>query len=626
MARRSFGATAADFESDQAGNVLSGTGSVWTAQTGGAQITDVVCANGGTGGAIKAAVGSASIPKGMVQFLGPPDDTPVVWADFGGGRVKVVASDGYLTAQSANASYIANVRQYGAFVDGTDVTATMTAAVAAMGVATLVIPSGVYRLSGPVSFGAGQNLQGAGNGSIGGSGTLGPATKFELYDATAGLRFGTTGVAAGTYGGESGGFTIHGRDLASTTGLSLGRTVHRTFTGIDVQNCSINWSVKEAQNVVFNSCQGVNALVDNLVLDEGCGGLVFLRFESRDGGRRNLSMLGTAGTAGTYTVPTGNRFFGCIFEGAGASSDACIYHGGGQDNDFIGCTISLNGAATALPIVKMRQDGAGSSLRLRINGGEMVGEPLYTTAFDLGSTCSVRVSGRTLLNRHLVAFQGASTASVEVDAEIANTTTVQAGGVAPSRVVRTNGVTKDTDLLRVAVALAETMPNRGMGGINSVALPAAGQAYGVKIVLPPSTRVTSITFHAATTALVAGATPHLWYAITDTVGNLLAYTADDTAPPTWAANTRRTANIAFNAAGGAITTWTSASAETAYYLVAMANVTTVPTFIAGSLPAGVAGLAPFRACTFADTGLTTAPPATFGAQTAKTVVAYAYVA
>lgn len=88
MARNAFGASSADFEQDDRGNRRAGrTGTVWTAQTGGTQITDLL----NTAGDPITELTSSSHPIGLVQFQGPADGRAIVWVDFGGaGRVKVV--------------------------------------------------------------------------------------------------------------------------------------------------------------------------------------------------------------------------------------------------------------------------------------------------------------------------------------------------------------------------------------------------------------------------------------------------------------------------------------------------------------------------------------------------------
>lgn len=181
MARRTFGGTAADFLTDSRGNVESGgTGTVWTARTGGTQITDLLDANG----AAVTTVSALASPEGMVLFSGPDDGTSVVWVDFGGGRVKMVAHDGYpaldnggdiaaaavpdlsgiyapLTSGGKGVvrqdSLAFNVKDYGAEGDGsTDDTAAIQAAINAASVAggTVFFPAGTYCISSQLTVSA----------------------------------------------------------------------------------------------------------------------------------------------------------------------------------------------------------------------------------------------------------------------------------------------------------------------------------------------------------------------------------------------------------------------------------------------------------------------------------------
>jgi hypothetical protein len=96
--RRAYGGSSGDFLTDARGNVESGgTGTVWTAQTDGTQITDLLTADG----AACTTISASASPEGMIQFQGPDDGTTVLWVDFGTGtRVKMVATDGMTVLES----------------------------------------------------------------------------------------------------------------------------------------------------------------------------------------------------------------------------------------------------------------------------------------------------------------------------------------------------------------------------------------------------------------------------------------------------------------------------------------------------------------------------------------------
>lgn len=90
MARRPFGGGPADVVMDSKGNTRPlVTGTAWTAQTGGTQVTDLQSTDGT---ALPAGVITAGT-HGEVQFLGPADDTGMLWLDFGSGRQLAVATD-----------------------------------------------------------------------------------------------------------------------------------------------------------------------------------------------------------------------------------------------------------------------------------------------------------------------------------------------------------------------------------------------------------------------------------------------------------------------------------------------------------------------------------------------------
>jgi hypothetical protein len=88
MARATFGGTAADFLMTVGpGGVIrasSGTLTLWTAQTGGTQVTDLLL-NGNAASTIP--VGS----NGAVPIFQGPDEVSELWADAGNGRVRIDA-------------------------------------------------------------------------------------------------------------------------------------------------------------------------------------------------------------------------------------------------------------------------------------------------------------------------------------------------------------------------------------------------------------------------------------------------------------------------------------------------------------------------------------------------------
>lgn len=91
MARRPFGGTAAEVAEDRRGNRVPGaTATLWTARSGGTQITDLQDPAGTalTGGVITAD------SDGVFMWLGPADGTDTAWLDGGAGsRTLTLATD-----------------------------------------------------------------------------------------------------------------------------------------------------------------------------------------------------------------------------------------------------------------------------------------------------------------------------------------------------------------------------------------------------------------------------------------------------------------------------------------------------------------------------------------------------
>lgn len=83
MARSVYGGRGGDFVTSTSGALMPGdTGTVWTAKTGGTQVTDLLAEDGSalaTAGTIVAGA------HGEVTFQGPDGTTSGLWVDFGGG-------------------------------------------------------------------------------------------------------------------------------------------------------------------------------------------------------------------------------------------------------------------------------------------------------------------------------------------------------------------------------------------------------------------------------------------------------------------------------------------------------------------------------------------------------------
>ena len=183
-------------------------------------------------------------------------------------------------------------------------TAALNAAITTLGAAGLIEASrGVFYFNAAVTIPDGINIVGAGNNLY----DLGsPGTWFKLVSTGASLNF------AGS-GGLSGQFLVDGTHVATTPLLrSLG--AERTFICIDVfRSARDNWVINQAQNDLYISCNSQDAARDTLVLDQGCGGLEFDRFEANSAGRYLVNIQQT-GTGPYPDEPTHIAFRHSIFE------------------------------------------------------------------------------------------------------------------------------------------------------------------------------------------------------------------------------------------------------------------------------------------------------------------------
>lgn len=212
MARHAFGGSPADYAMEKVGDALllrpAAVGTVWTAVTGGTQLTDLTDL---TGGPLTAVTADSD---GAVAFFGP-DGVTHVYIDFGYGRryampavdtgatlaalmASAGAADGLATLDGSGKVPDAQLRKvldwavatdpvYGAVGNGVaDDTAALQAAVTAAAAAqkTLYIPAGTYLVSTPITIPAGEGLAIAGSGW---------GTKIKLKNASNCFIFKMTG-------------------------------------------------------------------------------------------------------------------------------------------------------------------------------------------------------------------------------------------------------------------------------------------------------------------------------------------------------------------------------------------------------------------------------------------------
>jgi hypothetical protein len=104
--RRNFWRSGSSGVINTATNVLvpGATGTAWTLSTGGSQVTDMqyINASGVSTGAVPAGVLTADSSGFVPSIKGPPDDTGLLWVDFGFGRFALIAHDPVMYAIPAN--------------------------------------------------------------------------------------------------------------------------------------------------------------------------------------------------------------------------------------------------------------------------------------------------------------------------------------------------------------------------------------------------------------------------------------------------------------------------------------------------------------------------------------------
>jgi hypothetical protein len=347
--------------------------------------------------------------------LAPPVGSPVRLWSTGQNRWVEPISD-FSDSDALPRSVMVDVRETYARVDGShDDTAELHDAVVLVqkeGGGTVVVPGGTLCWSDAVMLPDAVNIVGTGGGG------LGYGTRFLKLAAAAELAFGPLG--AGSRGGTSGNFRIHGAELGGN-GMRLGRCVQRHFFSIDVTGITasggIAYLLEESQNNTFDSCHD-SGNREGWVYDRGASSNTRFNCET------NLSTSSIRGhrysastvVAGLPDWPTGNTSIGGITERGGPSTTELVLHEAGVDNTYRDHVFSWSDADHALPMVQMTKPTAQDSRDLRISGKGIQGTLAYTTAYKLAASGnSLRLSGYHRVNIHAVGYDVASGATVYHD-------------------------------------------------------------------------------------------------------------------------------------------------------------------------------------------------------------------
>lgn len=255
------------------------------------------------------------------------------------------------------------------------------------------VPPGIYYWSGDLFVPKYTDFRGGGKG----------LTVFRPLDDTARIVVGDL-VDINQRGGYVGDFTIScpiDAPVNSPELLYIGKVVQRQFANINVVYGGRDGiRVEGAQNCAFIGVEaehcGTDGIGCGLVLDLGAGNNAFMRCEFNSCDEYNVKIVqSTASPSGAFTVPTSNRFFGCVIERLNPNGVGLVYHGNGRGNAFELCDLSTQPNEWTNTLVTARRDDLtkGSGL-LRFIDCAFSGTTAYSTVFDVQSDPS---AGTTLV-------------------------------------------------------------------------------------------------------------------------------------------------------------------------------------------------------------------------------------
>jgi hypothetical protein len=269
-----------------------------------------------------------------------------------------------------------------------DLNSALAAASASSGPVGVSLAPGIIEISDVVTIPDGVSLVGSG-GNI----TSTPTTTIKCTAASAGL------VIVGN-GGHISGFTVDGNSVATqpllrggniNDGVTVGNS--RCFSDVHVINSAgPGWTIQGSQNDVYVGCQAQDSADQGIVLDMGCGGLLFLRFESYNNAGGLLVQQTVTTTTPIYPTPTHVTFLHSIFEHG--TADVPIVEGtAGRLISFVNTELaqqSTSGLTSTL-------FSLSNSSSMVLNNVEMFGNESGSSYITLAGTSTLTVLGRNTL-------------------------------------------------------------------------------------------------------------------------------------------------------------------------------------------------------------------------------------
>lgn len=254
------------------------------------------------------------------------------------------------------------------------------------------IPPGTFPYSGKISITDWVGLRGAGK----------DVTILTATASGATLDFATSA-------GRHGGFTVDGNNVAQD-----GMTFH-AGSQLMVEDINVYDHVRHGivtHNLQNSSFVNVNPRHNGdtgFVVDDGTGSCVFLRCEAEDNGQRAIALTQSGTEPSGYSQPTFNRFIGGLCEHVRTGSECLLYVGASAGNTFEGYIFtpgSFAAAQFAFPLVKLRKDTLASTADIWLSACNILGNPTYHTAFDIGANCQVTfLDGYNGVTGALIMFQ-----------------------------------------------------------------------------------------------------------------------------------------------------------------------------------------------------------------------------